>query len=299
MYYNYDNDTNGGMKMLKMYKESRDTLTFKLEGESEIEVNDFTNLLTSASSVFGKIVSINDKEACLNLKITAIREGSFEFDLTSIIGILPSLFENALDATTLISSFLEILKLKQYLKGKKIKFSDGKTLVTVNGDVTLINNGLIQNIFSSEENIKEIDKALTNFGKNLPERDLVFKSKKEEIKYTKEFKRSMEEPIVMEDTKTEFTKINKYTREVILKKVDFNMTSMWQVITDKQIDVTITDLEFKEYVISGQFIAKKGKVLKVDMEEHLTIGKNDIPIDSQTHYFITKVYPDENIPSLF
>lgn len=93
--------------MLDMYNKTTGKLTFKLEGENELNVRNFSEMLIGTENILKKITNVTKDNASLELKIVAIKEGSFEFDLLAILGTLPELFQGIITAYDLIESFLE------------------------------------------------------------------------------------------------------------------------------------------------------------------------------------------------
>ncbi len=286
---------------------SREVLTFKLDGENEIEISNFAGILSNTANIFNKIVNSNnvDKNIKANFKIVAIREGSFEFDLATIIEYLPMLFKTTIDSFQMIQAFLEWIKIKDWIKGEKVekieklKNGNGAILTKINGDSNTVTNNLNITIFTDSSKLEEIDKYFTKLGLSLPEgRKMVLSSEGEVYNYSKDVKKNLEAPLNIIEKDVDDIEVSVVTRNIVLKKVDFDMKSKWQVyIVEKLYEVAILDEEFKEHVLSGRFTANKGTKLKVDLKE--IIRSNSKGEIIEVHYEVLKVYPKEETLSLF
>lgn len=286
--------------MLEMYEETKEKITFKLEGENELDVKNFGEMLLNVENILRKINVTTNKKNALEVKIIAIKEGSFEFDLMTFLGILPELFQNAVSAYELTKAFLEWIKLKDWLKGEKVEkieiVNNGEkvNITKVDGTGHTINNTINCNIFTGQNKVEEIDKLYRNLGKFLPkDRNLILKTKEGIYSHSNKVKENLEAPIQIQETEEEKKETNLVTRVVVIKKVDFTMNSKWQFkIGGKVYEVPILDEEFKNYVISGNFFAHNGTELKVDLEEAITYNSKGEALDIS--FSILKVYPIED-----
>ena len=141
--------------MLDMYNKTTGKLTFKLEGENELNVRNFSEMLIGTENIFKKITNVTKDNTSLELKIVAIKEGSFEFDLLAILGTLPELFQGIITAYDLIESFLEWIYFKNWLKGEEIKemvSNENNVIVNkVDGTNNTITNNININIFKDDK----------------------------------------------------------------------------------------------------------------------------------------------------
>lgn len=290
--------------MLEMYNITHEKITFKLEGENEIDVRNFGEMLISTENILKKITNVNKDTASLELKIVAIKEGSFEFDLLALLGALPELFQGAITAYNLIEAFLEWIYFKNWLKGEEVKemINNGNNVIVnkVDGSNHTITNNLNVQIFGNDKKIEDIDKLIVAFGNSIPtDRDITFKTSDIMHKYTAKVKEHLEAPIQIKLKEDETIERNTVTREVIIKKPDLEMKSKWQIYIHNRLhQVDITDEEFKGYVTSGKFSAHNGMKLRVDLEEvaRYTAEKELIDVEYTS---ILKVHPNDEIKSLF
>jgi hypothetical protein len=284
--------------MLDMYNKTTGKLTFKLEGENELNVRNFSEMLIGTENILKKITNVTKDNASLELKIVAIKEGSFEFDLLAILGTLPELFQGIITAYDLIESFLEWIYFKNWLKGEEIKemvSNENNVIVNkVDGTNNTITNNININIFKDDKKIEDIDKLFVALGNSIPNgRNLTLKTNDETHNYPSSIKENLEAPIKIKPQEDERIETSVITREVIIKKPDFEMKSKWQIyIHNKLYHVDISDEVFKEFVISGRFSAHNGTKLRVDLEEVIKYNsKNEIINLDYTN--ILKVYNDE------
>lgn len=282
--------------MLEIYNKTSEKITFKLEGENQLDVRNFGEMLIDTENILKKITSVTKENSSLELKIIAIKEGSFEFDLLAILGTLPELFQGITTAYNLIEAFLEWIYFKNWLKGEEIKqmVNNGNNVIVnkVDGSSHTITNNLNVNIFGSDKKVEEIDKLFVALGSSIPiGRDLTLKANDEAHTYTAKIKEHLGTPIQIKPQEDEKVEKSIVTREVIIKKPDLEMKSKWQIyIHNKLYHVDINDEFFKEFVISGRFSAHNGMKLRVDLEEvvRYNLQKETVDIDYTT---ILKVHP--------
>ena len=282
--------------MLEIYNKTSEKITFKLEGENQLDVRNFGEMLIDTENILKKITSVTKENSSLELKIIAIKEGSFEFDLLAILGTLPELFQGITTAYNLIEAFLEWIYFKNWLKGEEIKqmVNNGNNVIVnkVDGSSHTITNNLNVNIFGSDKKVEDIDKLFVALGSSIPTgRDLTLTANDEAHTYTAEIKEHLETPIQIKPQEDEKVEKSIVTREVIIKKPDLEMKSKWQIyIHNKLYHVDINDKFFKEFVISGRFSAHNGMKLRVDLEEvvRYNLQKETVDIDYTT---ILKVHP--------
>lgn len=164
----------------------------------------------------------------------------------------------------------------------------------VDGTNNTITNNININIFKDDKKIEDIDKLFVALGNSIPNgRNLTLKTNDETHDYPSSIKENLEAPIKIKPQEDERIETSVITREVIIKKPDFEMKSKWQIyIHNKLYHVDISDEVFKEFVISGRFSAHNGTKLRVDLEEVIKYNsKNEIINLDYTN--ILKVYNDE------
>ena len=220
--------------MLDMYNKTTGKLTFKLEGENELNVRNFSEMLIGTENILKKITNVTKDNTSLELKIVAIKEGSFEFDLLAILGTLPELFQGIITAYDLIESFLEWIYFKNWLKGEEIKemvSNENNVIVNkVDGTNNTITNNININIFKDDKKIEDIDKLFVALGNSIPNgRNLTLKTNDETHDYPSSIKENLEAPIKIKPQEDERIETSVITREVIIKKPDFEMKSKWQI----------------------------------------------------------------------
>lgn len=284
--------------MLEIYNITQEKITFKLEGANELDVRNFSEMLINTENILKKIINTNEASSSLEVKIVAVKEGSFEFDLVTLLGMLPQVIPNLVNAYKLIEAFLEWINFKNWLKGEEVKtmVNNGNNVIVnkIDGSNHTITNNLNVNIFGNDKKIEDIDKLLVALGGSIPTgRDITFKTNDTTHNYTAKVKEHLEMPINIKPKEDEIIEKNIVTREITIKKPDLEMKSKWQIyILNKLYQVDINDEEFKGYVTSGKFSAHNGMKLRVDLEE-IAKYNAEKELKDVEYTSILKVYPNE------
>jgi len=274
--------------MLGIYNETKDTMKFRFDGENSIDATELIKFLEKTVGVFNEIVTVSDKDVFFKLEVKAMEKGSFSIIIASLIQETPRLFSVIKHAKDVFSTFKEMLEVKKMLKDDKIKEINGKEIITINGNhITLINKPT-QVIMSNEENLKRIDDKITDFSESLPNRVLHVEDNQSDFVLTDDVKKTLEIPLVIEEEKGTIIDTSTVIRDLIIKKPDFSMKSMWEFTADKKIKATIADENFKEAVLSGRFKTHHGHKIKVEMEE-INEYTSDYETILNSHYKILKV----------
>lgn len=291
--------------MLNISNKTEETVIFKFDGNSEIDILDFSNTLKNISEVINNISVATNKELYLNLKIVAIQKGSFEFNLKAIAGAVYSLLPTikTVEASQILKAFCELLNLKQWLSDEKVQ-----SITNENGNVTItksnglsnkITNTIVTNIFLNDK-YGEIEKSLNQLGYSLPSnKTLTIKAKDFEYNYNLSLKDDLQTELssqFINENSEPHTEKTTYSRYVTIKKPDLEMKSLWEVTTDKVIRVIIKDEDFKNLVLNKQFTFFRGKKLYVELEEETEFNSNvDI---TNVKYSILKVLNGNNSEQL-
>ena len=147
-----------------------DKLTYKIDTEEPIEINDLIKSLKSISSEYASFSKFTD----LNVKVAEVRKGSYEFDLilTSLRPLLPLIS----DINTTSDFVKRMIDIKSYFLDNNSNninptVEEAKMLNSVAQPISIVNHGTI-NVFNNTENVslnidkeeyKEIHKSTTKF----------------------------------------------------------------------------------------------------------------------------------------
>ena len=157
-------------------------LTIKYDGQTnQIDANTFINSLLQISLIIQEVNKELYPEKKVNVKINALREGSFVVDIilhSSLISDITDFFsaKDGIAITSIIGTIGALISIKQFLKKEKsvVIESKGDDVTIVNGDgnkttvnKTVLNiynsNVTIQNALSEEFNTLNSDSNISGF----------------------------------------------------------------------------------------------------------------------------------------
>lgn len=235
-----------------------ENLSFKFNGDNNIEVNLLINTLKGISESYKCVTKINNPETEVELKIESFREGSFEVLLTAINTTAPILAPYVQSSLSNIKTFLDIIKLKKDLKGKKplevTQEEDKSKILNHHGEIHY-HNCHVTNLYF---NNPIIDKNITDIFSQLIENN-----KREEVSISNDIenvvineKEYSNMATILVETPQDIV-LKKFEdiveAELPLKKPDLIGESRWQFIyKGKAIDVTIEDKSFLHKVQTGK-----------------------------------------------
>lgn len=128
-------------KMDTEYYQSNSVMTIKFGGTDEINTKLFTEFVDNTSFLLEESTRSIIPDAKIKLNISAIRPGSFVFDLNTLVDAAPLTKEVFSIAASAVGVFLGILQIKKLLKGNKpdsIVDSSEKVIIKKNtGTVTV------------------------------------------------------------------------------------------------------------------------------------------------------------------
>lgn len=115
--------------------ESREMMSFHLDGESEIDAALLSKMISDMAELTKITAKEVNPEAYLKMNVTAFKNGSFQIDFSAVCQVAESLFDafapGVTLAATVIGGVKGIFEIKKLLKGEKAK------------SVTEIQNGYI------------------------------------------------------------------------------------------------------------------------------------------------------------
>ena len=240
--------------------ESRSSFRVKFYGADHI---DASTLSTSLSNIVGTIKDISEEtspNSTAKLEVVSTKKGCFEISLETIIKALPTIFNkgNIEIASHIILMFLNILMIKQFLKGKPPKEitkenTDTKIINNV-GESIVVNRSTARIFFDSPT----IDNRTVNIF-NVLERDenrddLLIESfdGKHRLKVNKNDFESMSKKIVEEIQTSNDVYSQIIDVPLLLKKPDLLGKSKWGFVFNKIIEAEINDTDWLRRVQSGE-----------------------------------------------
>lgn len=99
--------------------EESEKIIFVFAGDNSINVNILVRTLSGVADAYESMVKSIDNSAELKLNVEAFNKGSFEIVLSALVENLAPMIALFQEATPTVKTFMEILKIKKDLKGKK------------------------------------------------------------------------------------------------------------------------------------------------------------------------------------
>ena len=233
------------------------SLTFG--GQNSIEADVLMASLDSALRAYKAtlLAEYDGQDADITLNICAFALGSVKVLLESVVGIVPLIAPQVPTVIESTKHFLEIIKLKKELRGKKpcaVENEGGKVKITNQDGQIHYHNSTVYNIFI---NNPSIDAGLVRMFGTLAEsqRPIVsFGAASEKVEIEKTAYSEMQMAIVDELKEVENHKIETVVNEqLLLKSPDLLGHSKWEFYYDgKVISASIEDEEFNESVRKGK-----------------------------------------------
>lgn len=258
------------------YKEDVTEFKIRANGDNEIDTDVLCEILKSTSQILRTASVSIAPEAYYKLKINAISPCCIDVCVKAVIEYIPNLLtiDTISYSAILISTFSNILNIKQFLKGKKPKSA------TQEGDkVQLINeSGEVQHypaeVFNIYLNNTEIDNSTINIFSSLQrEKSLesfdVLQDKNVLTSIKKQSFNDMQEPLIQQikDDLLKETYSNTIETVVLIKKPDFLGNSKWSVQFNGVIkDMVVSDLVFLKDFKNCKYPVYPGTALKVKLK---------------------------------
>jgi hypothetical protein len=270
---------------------NKEQLIFTFDGENNVDINLLANALGGISEAYKNVIYAKSPEANLELKIEAFNKGSFEVIISSVVSTIPLFIPASQNALSNVRLFLDIVKLKQDLKGKKpskiITEGDQAKVINQNGE-THYHNCEVTNLYM---NNPLIDKGITDLFSSLKgdktKKAVSLKSKDERVVINEQEYENMSVNLIEQSDNTGFKHVeNQVTTELLLKKPDLLGESKWQFqYGGKTISTSIDDKAFLKKVKSGEIKALYAHVsipvkMKIEafMDDNLEIVKKKYTI---------------------
>ena len=276
----------------KMYEV--ESLAIKFEGDTSIDadllLNSLGNVITAYRGTINSCFTGLDYE----LRVKPFVPGSFEMLLETAKVVVPAIAGYIPNAVSCANTFIDLVKLKHELKGKKPKDVEIQgsqvALTTASGDVHYHDC----NVYNTYINVPSVDSALSNLFSAIESNQrpaLTVSGKENSIRIPEADYTYMKEPIMDLEAPEETTVTNKVRALLPVKTPDFLGNAQWSFIYEgKIIHATIADDAFIEKVRKRQVTFFSGIELPVEMHIEATLDKNLKPV--RYTYVILKVIGD-------
>lgn len=273
-----------------MADENIETMTIKLEGSSDIDLETLSDVLKSTVNSL-KIVAdrtLDENQYC-KFKLKDVRKGSIILDIASIVTsnygfILPQV-------PTLISTFNNILNIKKHLRGnepKSVEKIDDKkiSIENIKGNKQIFNIDSV-NIYGSTDGLeKELSKIFKAVNKDDDRNGISFLStsvekKSEKIDFSNVDLSTCSKVIdVSKLTMNSEESVNDIFLRVV--KADFYGNSKWTFFMNNQrIEADIQDEVFLDKVHHNEILFDGNTKLKVSLKTKYKIDEDGIPIENE------------------
>lgn len=254
-------------------------VSFKLKyngAQHQIDANVLINSLAQTTTIIQGINHHIDSGKNIQIKINALEKGSFIVGLEIIettLNVANTLLtrDNVDIAANIVSVFINLLEIKQFLKGKdpveSIRVGDDYEVKNNKGDVTII-KGDVYNIYMHDQNIKEAisrnfdtinaDESITGFEVLGKDESTLFKVNRD----------SFDELSVISEEIEGRDKFVTESATLFIIRPSFDPNLKWDFYYKRnKISARIKDDNFHSLINAGERFAK-GDILEVDLKIH-------------------------------
>lgn len=195
-----------------------DRLTFKIDTEEALEINDLVKSLKSISEEYKKFSQLTD----VNVKVSEVRKGSFEFDL--ILSTLTPLLPLMSDMNTTVDFIQRIKDVKDFFIDKNESsivnsptIEEAKMLNSVSSHSQNVYNGCTINLYN--------DKTYESFNLDQSEAKIVTESSNAFILKQKElYKKELEKKSIFNDRVIKFVQTRNDNKDYGNKSICENLS---------------------------------------------------------------------------
>lgn len=248
-------------------------MSLKFDGKDSIDLDILMSSLSGAAKAYKATLyaTYEDQGAEIGLNVKAFTPGSVEVLLESVVSAAPVIMPMLPNVITSTKNFLEIVKLKKELKGKKPQSveQEGKTTRIVNHDGEIhYHDSTVYNIYL---NHPEIDTGLTSMFTPLKGSDrpsVSFRTEQERVHIEEGDYEAMNTSVVDELAEAEYQKMESIVEEqLLLKSPDFIGDAKWDFYFNRKvIHATIDDDTFMDSVRKGDIKLFAGVKIPVKMK---------------------------------
>lgn len=246
----------------KMYEV--ESLAIKFDGETSIDADLLLSSLGSIITAYRGTVNSCFTGLEYELRVKPFAPGSFEMYLETAKVIVPAIAGYIPNAVSCASTFIDLVKLKHELKGKKPKEVEVQgsqvALTTASGDVHYHNC----NVYNTYVNVPSVDGALSDLFSSIESKQrpaFSVSGSTSSIKIPQEDYEFMKTPIVdLEDPTTTVIR-NKVRTLLPVKTPDFLGNARWSFIYDGRViqatiaDVAILKVDKNDRIIHSRLVS--------------------------------------------
>ena len=270
-------------------------MTFKFEGQKRIDAHLLATSLEGLAQAYEAFLDVEYEghDSGIEINVRAFAPGSFEVLVESIVPVFPAIAPHVPTALECGKAFLELVKIKRELKGKKAKeveSSDTQAkIINHEGEVHYYNC----NVYNTYINNPTIDAGLSKLFSSLnnSERPAVsFMSGNQSVRIDHESYGEMSAQVVDEFDSQSYQTLSSIVQEqLLLKSPDLLGDSRWDFYyRGKTIHVSIEDKKFIDDVKSGR-IKQLYAGVRIPVEMKIEAFFNEKLEAERTVYTVLKV----------
>lgn len=275
--------------------ESRETMSFHLDGSSEIDAVLLSKMISDMAELTKLAAHEVDPDAYLKMNVTAFRNGSFQIDFSAVCQAVETIFTTFAPgvgvAATVIGAVKGIFEIKKLLKGeeaKSVKNTDGEqiTIEAKDGNtVTVLKQSQIV------MNSIHVDQLVTNIASTAREHNPIggfsIKVQDSEVACTSDDVRNISKTLpIIETANCQRTRID---ARMPIRKAVFEGTAKWGFdLNGRAIEASIEDENFmREFHENGS--VNRGDYIDATVEIYVDLDENGLPIKGTEKYTVIKV----------
>lgn len=269
--------------------EIRETMSIKIEGKNEVDIETLSRTLTHTAKILKKSTQYSTDGEFQKFVIKDVRRGSFIVDIAAVIASNPNIIG---EVATAISMFKDFLEIKKHLGGKEpnsvIETQNNYKIENFNGNIINIS----KSTFNAYTDSQDIDDSIVSMMKTLDNDSDVTGLTVESSRDNESIEFNPKELSKSYDVSKLNSSIEVHVVRQIVKvaKVDFNWKSKWQVYVNADlVSVNNRDEEFKKEIDNHNFTTMTK--LDVDLEIRFHVDSHGTPIQGKRpEYSILKVH---------
>lgn len=276
------------------YTESKESFVISFGGENSIDAETFSKSINNTIELLKESALANDPNCFIRLEIKTNQSGSFETVIDAIVKYTENIFnkDNAKLAKEILDGFLNFLKIKEHLKGKKAKKIENnekeKAIQNQDNEILKVPKKIGDAYFQNSK----IDNIIVNNFTILMENgrsNYKIKTSEREITINQSSYEFMKQNIVDENPTAKTVKQKPIVVDLLVKKPDLLGDSKWQFIFNKNIEAKIEDEVFLEKVRTRQIVILAGDKINCELEVEYDLSDRLEIIPKSERYNIKKI----------
>lgn len=278
-----------------------ESFKIRFKGDNSIEIQQLFGCILGIEEAYKACLCAQYHAPSATLHAVAVKEGSFEIELQSVVALAPDIITYIPPALTCFKTLLEIVKIKRELKGKKPLQVEQKgataQITNCDGDVHYHDCKVTNMYFNNCRIDAGLARAFTATSVGKPKESLQISSGDESVEIIEGDYPIMATAIIEPEEKYLRKMVNTVQEELLIKKADLIGNSKWDFICgNKTIAAAIEDNAFLERVHSGKVTFASGAKLLVQLRIEADFDEYLSPRNHK--YYVEKIRGDVIPPAL-